>query len=72
VAAIVPAGKSVYTARSTLMSEALVFRRVRAIDPGAALDAVVDVVIEGGRITRLGPDAARDLLGVSPDRVRVV
>jgi dihydroorotase len=54
------------------MSEALVFRRVRAIDPGAALDAVVDVVIEGGRITRLGPDAARDLLGVSPDRVRVV
>jgi dihydroorotase len=54
------------------MTEALVFRRVRALDPAGALDAVVDVVIEGARITRVGPDAANDLLGASPDRVRLV
>ncbi len=48
------------------------FRRVRALDPAGALDAVVDVVIEGGRITRVGVDAANDLMGASPDRVRVV
>jgi dihydroorotase len=50
----------------------LVFRRVRALDPAGALDAEVDVVVEGGRITRVGPDAAADLIGASPDRVRVV
>ncbi len=54
------------------MTEALVFRRVRALDPAGALDAEVDVVIEGGRITRVGADAAHDLLGAAPDRVRVV
>ena len=37
------------------MTEALVFRRVRAIDPAGALDAEVDVVVERGRITRVGP-----------------
>jgi dihydroorotase len=52
--------------------QTLVFRRVRALDPAGALDAEVDVVVEGGRITRVGPDAAADLTGVSPDRVRVV
>ena len=51
---------------------ALVFRRVRALDPSGALDAEVDVLVEGGRITRVGPDAAADLAGASPDRVRVV
>ena len=54
------------------MTEALVFRRVRALDPAGALDALVDVVIEGGRITRVGLDAASDMVGASPDRVRVV
>jgi dihydroorotase len=52
------------------MTEAFVFRRVRAIDPGSALDAEVDVVIERGRITRLGRGAAGDL--TPSDRVRIV
>ena len=43
---------------------------MRAIDPTGALDAVVDVVVEGGRITRVGPDAAASL--PASDRVRVV
>ncbi|MBI4699757.1 MAG: dihydroorotase [Deltaproteobacteria bacterium] len=30
---------------------------VRAVDPGAGLDATVDLVVEAGRITRLGPGA---------------
>jgi dihydroorotase len=51
------------------MTETLVFRRVRAIDPGGALDAVVDVVVERGAIARVGPDAAA---GVAGERVRVV
>ncbi len=50
------------------MIDALVFRRVRAIDPYAGLDAVVDVVIERGRITRVGRDAAHNL--PQSDRVR--
>lgn len=54
------------------MTQALVFRRVRALDPAGALDAEVDVVVEGGHVTRVGPEAAGDLLGASPDRVRVV
>ena len=41
------------------MSEALVFRRVRAVDPAGALDAEVDVVVERGVITRVGRDAPR-------------
>jgi dihydroorotase len=52
------------------MTDALVFRRVRAIDPARALDAVVDVVVERGRIGAVGPDAAREML--ASERVRVV
>jgi dihydroorotase len=52
------------------MSDTIVFRRVRAIDPGASLDADVDVVVEKGKVARIGRDAARDL--VAGDRVRVV
>jgi dihydroorotase len=52
------------------MTDALVFRRVRAIDPAGALDAEVDVVVEGGRVTRVGRDAAGDL--AASERVRVV
>jgi len=44
--------------------ELLVFRGVRALDPASQLDAVVDVVIERGTITRVGPGAAEGLLGV--------
>ena len=43
--------------------ELVVLRRIRACDPASGLDAVVDLVVERGRITRLGPDAAADLGG---------
>ena len=33
----------------------IVFRAVRAFDPGAGIDAVVDVLVERGRIARIGP-----------------
>ncbi len=52
------------------MPDAFVFRRIRAIDPAQSLDAEVDVFIEGGRITRVGRDAARDI--PASDRVRVI
>ena len=52
------------------MIETVVFRRVRAIDPGEGVDGEVDVVVERGRISRLGRDAANDLL--QGERVRVV
>jgi dihydroorotase len=52
------------------MFEALVFRRVRAIDPAGTLDAEVDVVVERGRIATVGRDAARDW--TPSDRVRIV
>ena len=51
------------------MSDALVLRAVRGIDPGSGLDAEIDVVVERGRITRIGPDAGKDVTG---ERVRVV
>jgi dihydroorotase len=51
------------------MSDALVFRAVRALDPGSGLDAEVDVVVERGRISRVGPGAAREVTG---ERVRVI
>ncbi len=52
------------------MTDALVLRRVRAVDPSLALDAEVDIVIERGRIARIGPDAGAALL--KSERVRVV
>jgi dihydroorotase len=52
------------------MTEAVVFRHVRAVDPAGALDAEVDVVVERGVITRVGREAAADLL--ASERVRVV
>ncbi|MDB4942822.1 MAG: Dihydroorotase [Labilithrix sp.] len=51
---------------------ALVFRRVRAVDPSSSLDAEVDVVVEGGRITAVGRDAGQALLGKSREHVRVI
>jgi dihydroorotase len=52
------------------MTEAFVFRQVRAIDPAMTLDAQVDVVVERGRVTRVGPDASKGM--VQNDRIRVV
>ena len=51
------------------MSSVTVFLRVRAVDPKGSLDAVVDVVVEGGRITRVGKGAAKE---VSGEGVRVI
>lgn len=54
------------------MSDVLVFRRVRAVDPARGLDAEIDVVIEKKLITRAGPRAADELLKtIAKDRVRV-
>lgn len=57
------------------MHEALVFRRVRAVDPsqtGRELDGEVDVVVEGRTITRVGANAGDELARKKSDRVRVV
>jgi dihydroorotase len=47
----------------------LVLRGGRVIDPSRKLDEVADVVIEGGRVTRLGRGAAE---GCTGEKVRVV
>jgi dihydroorotase len=52
------------------MSDALVLRRVRAIDPSRGLDAEVDVVIERGVFSRIGANASKGL--VAGERVRIV
>lgn len=52
--------------------EAFAFRRVRAVDPSSDLDREVDVVVERGVITRVGPDAAGALLGAPRERVRII
>jgi dihydroorotase len=57
------------------MHEALVFRRVRAVDPsqtGRELDGEVDVVVEGRTITRVGANAGDEFVRTKSDRVRVV
>jgi dihydroorotase len=38
----------------------VVFTNIRAVDPANQLDDTVDIVVEDGRITRLGPGAASD------------
>jgi dihydroorotase len=47
----------------------LVLKGGRVLDPSAGFDDVADVVIEGGRVLRVGRDAAE---GLSGERVRVV
>ncbi len=49
----------------------LVFAGVRAFDPSRSLDAVVDVVIEDGLVTRAGPGAATAEIR-SYERARVI
>jgi dihydroorotase len=51
-------------------AELLVLRGARAVDPQTGLDATVDVVVERGRIVRLGPNAAGD--AARAERARVV
>jgi dihydroorotase len=52
------------------MSDVLVFRNVRAVDPSSQLDARIDVVVEKGVIARAGRDASKGLPASS--RVRVI
>lgn len=47
----------------------LIFQGVRAIDPSRELDSVVDVVIEDGVITRIGPQAGAELVGAEAARL---
>jgi dihydroorotase len=47
----------------------VVFRSVRCIDPASGLDAVADVVLETGWITRVGPGAGDALVGWPSARV---
>ena len=49
----------------------LIFTGVRAFDPARELDGVVDVVIEGGVISRVGAGAATDEL-LRAERARVI
>jgi len=47
----------------------LVFRNVRSVDPSTQLDARVDVVIEGQRITKVGPAAGAEAARADGARV---
>ncbi|MDC3959660.1 dihydroorotase [Polyangium jinanense] len=49
----------------------LVITAVRAVDPGANLDAIVDIVVEGGTITRIGAGAATKEI-LASERARVL
>ncbi|MCC6217433.1 MAG: dihydroorotase [Polyangiaceae bacterium] len=50
-------------------AELLVFRAVRAFDPARGLDAVVDVVVERGRVTAVGAGAGAEPGGAAHARV---
>jgi dihydroorotase len=52
-------------------ADLLIITGVRAVDPACALDAVVDLVLEGGRLSRLGRDAATPEL-LRSERARVI
>lgn len=47
----------------------LIFQEVRVIDPARALDEIADVVVEKGRITRIGLGAGDNLLSLDTARV---
>jgi dihydroorotase len=51
-------------------AELLVIRGARGVDPQMGLDAAVDIVVERGRIVRLGPNAAGD--AARSERARVI
>ena len=53
------------------VSPLLVITGVRAVDPALGLDAVVDLVIEDGVLTRVGPGAATPEL-LASERARVI
>jgi dihydroorotase len=50
--------------------ELLVVRNARAVDPSGGLDATLDVVVERGRIVRIGPGAGTE--AARSERARVI
>jgi len=48
----------------------IVIRSVRAFDPARGMDSVIDVILERGRIARLGPNVGQE--AASSDRARVL
>jgi dihydroorotase len=52
------------------MTDTLVFRQVRAVDPAEGLDAEVDVVVERGVLSRIGRNASADI--VSSGHARII
>jgi dihydroorotase len=55
------------------LSEVIVLRRARAVDPSRGLDAEIDVVVERGHVTRAGKDAGAELASLPhTGRVRVI
>jgi dihydroorotase len=52
------------------MSGVFVFESIRAVDPAAGLDDVVDVVVEDGRVSRVGRGAGAELASAGGRRVR--
>jgi dihydroorotase len=50
--------------------ELLVLRGARAVDPGSNVDAEVDIVVERGRVARIGPNAGAE--AAKSERARVV
>ena len=53
-----------------ILPDLLVFRAVRAFDPARQLDAIIDVVLERGRIVRLGPNVGQE--AAQSERARVI
>src|SRR5262249_40820529 len=68
-----PGGKAWYE-RARMQGHRLttwVFHGVRAVDPARSLDAELDVIVEDGVVTRLGPGAASSEL-LRSERVRLI
>ncbi|HET9931420.1 MAG TPA: dihydroorotase [Polyangiaceae bacterium] len=51
-------------------TDLLVITAARAIDPASGLDAIVDIVVESGKISRVGPGAAQGL--AHSERARLI
>jgi dihydroorotase len=54
---------------AAVSSDLLVITAIRALDPSLGLDTIVDVVVERGRISRIGPGAAGDAARAEHARV---
>lgn len=64
-----PTPSNVLCSAAVPVAELVVFKNVRAIDPSSGLDAVVDVVVERGKILRFGPGVGQDAQRAATARV---